>query len=125
MLIDERGNFIAANVSLVSLSLILALAALISMRQGRFNGQKSTDAAVQLGLLGRAMGIASAGFGVASAVLFALSQNLTDSLLNSSAVWTPVLVTIAVIQIACTAGLLTSIRLTKKRAEQARFKIRY
>jgi hypothetical protein len=84
-----------------------------------------TNVAVQLNPIGNMLGLISVGLGIISAFLMILSQYIDASLNNPSIVWTPVLVTIAIIQVACTLGLYTSTKMAQKRAGKPRYTIRY
>jgi len=124
-MIDDQGNLIVTNASLAVLSLILALASLVSLRQSRFNPRRLTNTAVQLGQTGLAMGIISVGLGAISATLLVLSQYLDITFHNLSIAWTPILIVIAIVQVACTLGLLINTRLAEKRLDKTRLNIRY
>jgi len=125
VMFDDEGNLVITNASLVVLSLILALAALVSLRQGRNNGFRLSNAATQLSQIGLATGVVSVGLGAASVILLMLSQYLDITFQNTSIAWTPILISIAIVQVACTLMLLISSRMAEKRLDTTRLKIRY
>ncbi|MCL2529284.1 MAG: hypothetical protein FWE41_03015 [Coriobacteriia bacterium] len=125
MMIDERGNLVITNASLVVLSMILALVALVTLRGGRSSGFKESLSAAQFGQMGLVMGAINIGLGLSSAILLVLSQYLELPFQNSGVAWTPVLIGIAIVQVACTLVLLISSRIAEKRAGPSRIKIRY
>ncbi|MDR2035314.1 MAG: hypothetical protein LBP91_01370 [Coriobacteriales bacterium] len=125
MMIDDKGNLIAVNAGLVFLSLIMCVSALVSLRQRMSDTSLIASSTATLSTAALAMGVANIVLGVVSTSLLILSQYLDSSLHNSSISWTPILVAIAIVQLACIIGLFANVRSTQKRARRTHFKIRY
>ena len=126
VMLDGFSNLLAANISLVTLSLILSIAALISLRQvSSLKDQRLSDTGVHLNQIGRIVGFVGIGLGALNAMILVVSYYLDSFQQSSTIVWTPVLITIAVIQAACTLALLIIMQMVKRRMDKKYFKIRY
>jgi hypothetical protein len=141
--LDESGNIVAANVALAAISLVLGGASLLFLRLRKLNSPRpSDDQSSQPRGVGVTMGTISIGLGAVNAILLVLSQFLAgpvlipplnsvlnatiDSTQNSSIPWTPVLLTIGIIQVLCSAGLvLSTLKANRQSQKSPRFKIRY
>ncbi len=121
MMVRDSGDNTAANVGLTVLSLLLSGASLLSLRQQKPGGTKTLVAAAQPSQVGMTLGFAGIGLGAVSAILLVLSQCTS----NIGIAWTPVLLTIGVVQILCTVGLFASKKIASKNAAPSRYKIRY
>jgi hypothetical protein len=141
--LDESGNIVAANVALAAISLVIGGASLLFLRLRRLNSPRPSGAqsAGSKGV-GTAMGTISIGLGAVNAILLVLSQFLVgpvlipplnsvlnstlDATQNSSIPWTPVMLTIGIIQLICSVGLFVStLRANRQTQKSPRFRIRY
>jgi hypothetical protein len=83
-----------------------------------------TNASSQFSQVGSVMGAINIGLGMISAFLMIVSQYLHDSLLNTGIVWTPVLITVIIVQIACAISLIASRKLASNKGKKTRFQLR-
>jgi len=125
MIVADDGSVVVVNVGLVTGSLILSGASILALRTRRFGSSELIASAAQTGQIGMALGIVGALLGAVSTILLVLSQYLFSSTFNSNIAWTPVLITIGIIQLTCTLGLYASMKMVKKQTAKPRYLIRY
>lgn len=123
---DEDGGTLAVNGVLVMLSLIMSVASILSLRspkQGSAQAQGSSSAS-SLNSIRMGLGVLGVSSGALSVVLLVISHYLIDGALSATIAWTPVLITLSIVQATCLLGLLVSNRIIKKERAH-RYKIRY
>lgn len=123
MMVDSSSNVPAANAIIVTLSLVMSVLALSSLRQNKINvpGQSAGDA--PFSGVSQGLGIAGIGLGALSATLFVVSQSMITDAVIADIPWTTVMLSITVVQTVCLVGLFASKRVAAKKADP-RFKIR-